>query len=75
MSYRKGNGPKERLWPTPTARDWKGGRSPETLAKSGRGFSNSLNDALTVTGQSGSLNPQWVEWLMGFPTGHTDLNA
>jgi hypothetical protein len=22
---------------------------------------------------SGSLNPTWVEWLMGFPTGHTDL--
>lgn len=23
----------------------------------------------------GSLNPTWVEWLMGFPTGWTDLNA
>jgi len=22
---------------------------------------------------SGALNPTWVEWLMGFPTGHTDL--
>ena len=21
----------------------------------------------------GQLNPTWVEWLMGFPTGHTDL--
>jgi len=21
----------------------------------------------------GSLNPEWVEWLMGFPAGHTDL--
>lgn len=20
----------------------------------------------------GSLNPQWVEWLMGFPTGWTE---
>ena len=27
----------------------------------------------TATG--GSLNPTWVEWLMGFPTGWTDLNA
>ena len=60
-----------KLWPTPTARDWKGGRTAETLEKSGRGFSNSLNDALTVTGTSGALNPAWVEWLMGFPTGHT----
>jgi hypothetical protein len=22
---------------------------------------------------SGQLNPMWVEWLMGFPLGHTDL--
>ena len=22
----------------------------------------------------GTLNPTWVEWLMGYPTGHTDLN-
>jgi hypothetical protein len=21
----------------------------------------------------GSLNPQWVEWLMGYPAGWTDL--
>nr|WP_255317369.1 hypothetical protein [Candidatus Magnetobacterium casensis] len=24
---------------------------------------------------TGQLNPNWVEWLMGFPTGWTDLNA
>jgi DNA-cytosine methyltransferase len=23
--------------------------------------------------QTGSLNPMWVEWLMGYPAGHTDL--
>ena len=23
--------------------------------------------------QNGSLNPQWVEWLMGYPVGWTDL--
>ena len=23
----------------------------------------------------GQLNPQWVEWLMGFPIGWTDLDA
>jgi hypothetical protein len=21
----------------------------------------------------GKLNPEWVEWFMGFPRGHTDL--
>jgi len=61
------------MWPTPTARDYKGGRKPETLEASGRGATNSLNDALTCQGQSGSLNPTWVEWLMGFPSGWTDL--
>lgn len=63
------------LWPTPTRRDYKGGRKPETLAKSGRGATNSLSDALTCEGQYGALNPQWVEWLMGFPIGHTDLQG
>jgi hypothetical protein len=24
-----------------------------------------------VKSQSGSLNPEWVEWLMGYPIGHT----
>jgi hypothetical protein len=24
-------------------------------------------------GNGGKLNPTWVEWLMGFPTGWTDL--
>jgi hypothetical protein len=63
----------ERLWPTPTTRDYKGGRKPDTLQASGRGATNSLNDALTCRGQHGSLNPTWVEWLMGFPEGWTDL--
>jgi len=61
------------LWPTPTTRDHKGERKPETLKASGRGATNSLNDALTCQGQYGSLNPMWVEWLMGFPEGWTDL--
>lgn len=63
------------MWPTPTARDYKGGRKPETLAASGRGATNSLNDALTVQGQHGALNPQWVEWLMDFPPGWTSLET
>ena len=24
---------------------------------------------------SGTLNPAWVEWLMGLPTGWTDLDS
>lgn len=28
-----------------------------------------------AAGNGGQLNPTWVEWLMGFPIGWTDLNA
>jgi hypothetical protein len=63
------------MWPTPTTRDYKGGRKPDTLEASGRGVTNSLNDALTIRDQHGALNPEWVEWLMGFPAGHTNLES
>lgn len=26
-------------------------------------------------GRTGALNPNWVEWLMGYPIGHTDLKG
>ena len=35
---------------------------------------SSKNNTLEET-TNGTLNPTWVEWLMGFPIGHTDLNA
>lgn len=52
-------------FPTPTARDGTGG--PGT-AKSAQGSPN----LRTVVG--GTLNPAWLEWLMGFPTGWTELS-
>ena len=80
MAYRAASKKKKKiyeehrkLWPTPTTRDYKGGRKPEALKASGRGASNSLNDALTCQGHHGNLNPPWVEWLMGFPIGWTEL--
>lgn len=63
------------LWPTPTTRDHKGGRKPDTLEASGRGETNSLNDAVTIRDQHGALNPEWVEWLQGFPLGWTNLTS
>ncbi len=52
-------------WPTPTARDWKSGSaSPETMARNSRPLSEAAGP--------GQLNPTWVEWLMGCPTGWTD---
>ena len=68
------------MWPTPNASDYKGARSPEAIKNSGRNpLTNSLKDHVGATNPAekgklaGSLNPTWVEWLMGFPTGWTDL--
>ena len=57
------------LLPTPTSSDWKG----PNLSGSGSASCNSLSTL--VAQQSGQLNPAWVEWLMGYPTGHTDLKG
>jgi hypothetical protein len=55
-----------KMWPTPTARDYKdNGHSPAELAR---------NSVTLATHAGGSLNPAWVEWLMGYPVGYTDLN-
>jgi len=51
------------LFPTPQARDHKGA--------SGRSMKGLEKDLPFVIG--GSPNPEWVEWLMGFPIGWTDL--
>jgi hypothetical protein len=62
-----------KLWPTPTTRDYKGANSAEHLAKA-RGHHDQPPNAVKMAGHSGGqLNPTWVEWLMGFPTGWTDL--
>ena len=53
-----------KLWPTPNATDHKGAGQ-----QSDRGHGG--DDLPTAVG--GSLNPDWVEWLMGFPIGWTDL--
>jgi hypothetical protein len=52
-----------KMWPTPQARDYKG--------PSGRSLKGTERDLPMAVG--GKLNPMWVEWLMGFPTGWTDL--
>jgi hypothetical protein len=61
-----------RRWPTPVARDYKGQGMSVARREAGRPPDN-LCSAVQVTDGSGSLNPTWVEWLMGFPLGWTDL--
>ena len=55
---------KHSLWPTPTVC---GNYNQAGLSK------HSGNGLATEVG--GALNPMWIEWLMGFPLGWTELNA
>jgi hypothetical protein len=61
------------LIPTTTTRDYKGARSKEALEKAGRNETNSLPDFFSQTGKTSQLNPQFVEEMMGFPIGWTEL--
>jgi len=67
-----------RHWPTPSARDHKGGYQGGRIRNGKVSF-----DTLDVAAQHhsgdknkvGHLNPEWVEWLMGVPTGWTGLGS
>lgn len=70
MTDRAANSKRERFWPTPCAGDY---RSPNmNPAKSGQKIMPSSEHSLP-TKVGGLLNPTWVEWLMGWPLGWTDL--
>jgi len=58
---------KNNTWPTPNATDYKG---PSTRSL-GKERPRCDDDLPTRVG--GQLNPTWVEWLMGWPLGWTDL--
>jgi hypothetical protein len=56
------------MWPTPTSRDHKDTGDCANVPTNGL-----LGREVGPSREHGSLNPQWVEWLMGFPAGWTDL--
>jgi hypothetical protein len=54
----------QKMWPTPTAHNAKETNAP----------SEAQRNTPTLAAQAGGqLNPNWVEQLMGWPIGHTDL--
>jgi hypothetical protein len=65
-----------KMWRTPAASDankWSNQSLEERLAK---GQQIRLNTQVSPKGGAGgALNPTWVEWLMGFPLGWTDLKG
>jgi len=62
-----------RTWPTPIARDCRTVRGGARM-KNSLGTEPLITQVAIAEGRTdGALNPQWVEWLMGWPIGHTDL--
>ncbi len=62
----KRNGlPAAAMYATPPARDWKSGKASQaTMERNSRPLSEQIG---------GLLNPDWVEWLMGWPIGFSAL--
>lgn len=60
-------------WPTPVASMAKGSSPKALIRKSGADRSNDRLDHAVMARHGGHLNPTWVEWLMGWPLGWTDL--
>ena len=54
----------QKMFPTPTCHNAKEGAYPSELTR---------NTPTLATHAGGKLNPMWVEWLMGWPLGWTDL--
>ena len=60
-------------WPTPVTRDYKDTGTQESMTRA-LNKRDSPGLALMVgAATGGKLNPTWVEWLMGWPLGWTDL--
>ena len=63
-----------KMWPTPQAsdnRDRGNASTPAIQRRIEKGKQVMLS--MCVSSENGRLNPDWVEWLMGWPIGHTDL--
>ena len=64
-----------RMWPTPLSRDHRSGKSNDDYdAEKARPLSEVVWHE-SGKPESGALNPDWVEWLMGFPVGWTEIEG
>lgn len=63
---------KKHMFSTPTASDSKG--APRDRFLGSEKSHGNLSEQVRTNPNSGQLNPTWVEWLMGYPEGWTDLN-
>lgn len=60
-------------WPTPVASMSKGSSPRALTRRSGASRARDRLDHAVMASDHGHLNPTWVEWLMGWPIGWTDL--
>ena len=66
-----------KMWPTPSAEDAKHHGMDLSMAVKVPQWTGIPLESLreTASAVSGSLNPTWVEWLMGYPLGWTACAA
>ena len=62
-----------KTWPTPCASASKGSSPAALIRKDGKNRSGDRLDHAVMSLHNGQLNPEWTEWLMGWPIGHTGL--
>ena len=62
------------MWPTPSANEDAAG-TPDGKMQQMLGNHPGIRGTTQKEWDGGTLNPNWVEWLMGWPIGWTDLNA
>lgn len=57
-----------KLWPTPTTQS-----NAQVAGQYSKTNGTTLAGAVRTSETDGQLNPTWVEWLMGYDIGHTEL--
>ncbi len=62
-----------KVWPTPTATAHKGWSKSHNRARTDDRLDYTVEREASESGLIGRLNPQFVEWLMGWPIGWTEL--
>jgi hypothetical protein len=62
----------QQTWPTPKVQDSRHAKMRH-LNKSDDHWKSNLGELVSAEVNGGNLNPTWVEWLMGWPLGWTDL--
>ena len=62
-----------RMWPTPAASNAKGSVKDRFMGSPT--YKSNLDEAVRENQHSGQLSADWVEWLMGYPDGWTNLKT